>query len=282
MTVIDDPRYRRLLVEQNELIGFAMSSRFIELELVETQPGWPPDEYIITYTCKGIAGIDGNNQPIYSELHRVSLKFSEHFPMQEPYLKWLTPIWHPNIEHKEPHHVCTDNPKTWWAGKRIVEIVQFMGELVQYQRYYAELKPPFPIDREVAAWVREYAEPNQIVGPRKPVDDRPLLYSSIYRNSSAEETRPEVVESALSEEPQEVPTEVPVATTGVVPLRLDMITFGTQVPITAPLVRVLQGPMLGGSKILKCPQCGEEQTYLNAPNEPKAGACRECGTSLQK
>lgn len=280
MTLVDDPRYRRLLIEQNELIGLAMSSHFIQIEPVETQPGWPPDEYVITYTCKGISGIDDNKQPIYSEHHQVSLKFSEHFPMQEPYLKWLTPIWHPNIEHKEPHHVCTDNPKTWWAGKRIIEIVQFMGELVQYQRYYAELKPPFPIDREVAQWVREYAEPNQIVGPGKPVDKRPLLFHpSLYRNSlgipleNGETSLPEVPPAAATVPP-------PVAET--VPRKPDAMTFGAQMLIPDSPDLVLQGPVLGDSQVLKCPQCGEKQTAGNEPNEPEAGACKKCGAALRK
>jgi ubiquitin-protein ligase len=243
MTMIDDPRYRRLLAEQEELTEFAMGSQFIEIEPVESQPGWPPDEYIVTYRCRGIVGVDDDRQPLYDNEHKVSLKFSEHFPMQEPQLKWLTPIWHPNIEHKEPRHVCTDNPKTWWAGKRTTEIVQFMGELVQYQRYYAQLRAPFPIDREVAEWVREYAEPNRIIGPDKPVDNLPHAASPIHRitsdggpqNDDAGKLQPEAVEEST---PPEAPPKHDQPT-------VETMTFGTRVLLMDEHERVLKGPTLG-------------------------------------
>lgn len=231
--MIDDPRYRRLLAEQEELTELAMGSQFIEIEPVESQPGWPPDEYIITYRCRGIAGIDKDKQPVYGDEHRVWLKFSEHFPMQEPQLKWLTPIWHPNIEHKEPHHVCTDNPKTWWAGKRTTEIVQFMGELVQYQRYYAQQRPPYPIDQEVARWVREFAEPNQIIGPDNPVDNLPHAESSIHRITSDKDAQPDDAGTPPPEAAEE-----PASPT------FETMTFGTRVLLTEQPERVLKGPTL--------------------------------------
>jgi ubiquitin-protein ligase len=224
MIELDDARYRRLLAEQNELIGLAMNSPFIELEPVESQPGWPPDEYIITYTCKGIAAIDEDRNPVYSERHRVRVKFSEHYPMQEPYLKWLTPIWHPNILHKPPGHVCTDNPKTWWAGKRMVEIVKFMGELVQYKRYHAERIPPFPVDVEAAEWVLKYAEPNRIVGPNNPIDPRALENPPLYQG------QPAMPEASLPAN-KEVEREV--------------MTFGILVQTSDTPVRVMPGPALG-------------------------------------
>lgn len=243
MSMIDDPRYRRLLAEQEELTEFAMGSQFIEIAPVVSQPGWPPDEYIVTYRCRSIVGIDGDAHPIYAYEHKVSLKFSEHFPMMEPHLKWLTPIWHPNIKHTEPRHVCTDNPKTWWAGKRTTEIVQFMGQLVQYQSYYAQQRPPYPIDQEVAKWVREFAEPNQIVGPDKPVDNLPHAESSIHRitldyeaqNGDPKQHQPEAAEELPTPEvrpEQELPT-------------VQTMTFGTRVPLVDEPERILKGPTLG-------------------------------------
>jgi hypothetical protein len=73
--------------------------------------------------------------------------------MMPPRMKWLTPIWHPNIEHKEPHRVCIDN--TWWSpGRTMDKVVLMVGEMVQYKNFHADQTPPYPIDNEVATWVR--------------------------------------------------------------------------------------------------------------------------------
>jgi hypothetical protein len=104
------------------------------------------------------------------------------YPLKEPYLKWLTPIWHPNIDHLEPHHVCTNNVQNWFAAKPLAELVLAMGEMVQYKHYHARWVSPFPLDRLAADWVLDVAEPRGIVGPNKPLDDRPLLKAQRMRN----------------------------------------------------------------------------------------------------
>jgi len=46
------------------------------------------------------------------------------------------------------------------------DLCRQLFEMVQYKNYYAELSPPYPLDQEAAAWVREYAEPRGIVDKR--------------------------------------------------------------------------------------------------------------------
>jgi hypothetical protein len=170
-----DPRFARLAIEYTHLMNLAARSRFIKVEPVDVQPGWPPEKYVVTYTCKGIAGIDEGGAPIFSEFHQVSLYLGRDYPLREPYLKWLTPIWHPNIEHEEPHHVCTNYIQSWFSSKRLSDLVLIMGEMVQYKRYHAQWTHPYPIDRETACWVIDYAEPSGIITPERPVDRRPLI-----------------------------------------------------------------------------------------------------------
>ena len=107
------------------------------------------------------------------------------YPLKEPYLRWLTPIWHPNIDHLEPHHVCTNNVQNWFAAKPLAELVLAMGEMVQYKHYHAKWVSPFPFDRAAAEWVLEVAEPKGIVGPHKAFDERPLLRAQQMRNQGA-------------------------------------------------------------------------------------------------
>lgn len=175
-------RYARLAIEYTKLMNLAARSNFITIQPVEVQPGWPPEKYIITYSCRGIASIDSQGLPQASDFHQVSMYMGSDYPLKEPYLRWLTPIWHPNIDHLEPHHVCTNNVQNWFAAKPLAELVLAMGEMVQYKHYHAKWISPFPLDRAAAEWVLEVAEPKGIVGPHKPFDERPLLRAQRMRN----------------------------------------------------------------------------------------------------
>ena len=177
--VTNDARSARLQKEYTELMSLSKrGSRkggLINVEPVNYKDGCPVEEYIITFKCRGIIGTKNNKEPVYGDFHQVRLTLGSEFPVSEPYLTWLTPIWHPNIDHLEPHHVCTNNIESWWPGRNLADFAITLGEMVQYKQYLAAWRAPFPLDREAAKWVEEYAEKNGIVSPSKPVDKRPLL-----------------------------------------------------------------------------------------------------------
>ena len=169
-------RRARLQIDYGDLLNLEARSKFIQVLPQKPVPGWPPERYIITLTCTGFSGIRGDEQfPIPSDFHQFELYLSRDYPGKEPSLLWLTDIWHPNISHTEPRHVCTNAVQTFYAQKPLSELVLSLGEMVQYRRYHAKIEPPFPLDREVAQWVREVAEPNGWIGPDNPVDPRQLL-----------------------------------------------------------------------------------------------------------
>src|ERR1051325_1133299 len=169
-----DAKANRLREEYQKLLTLKRRSDFIGVEPVDVQPGYPPERYVITYTCRGIKAVDRFLEPIPSDEHRVEIYLID-FPVREPILKWQTDIWHPNIEHDGLRRVCTDNGKSWYSSKSLDLLVMGMGLMVQYRRYHAKWLPPYPIDKKAANWVLNYAEPRNIVGPDKPFDDRPLL-----------------------------------------------------------------------------------------------------------
>jgi ubiquitin-protein ligase len=181
-----DARFSKLSIEYEKLMNLASRSDFITVTPLEVVPGWPPEKYLITYSCLGISGIDEAGNPVASNFHQVLIVLGESYPYTEPYLKWQTPIWHPNIEHQEPHHVCTNNLQTWWAGKSLADLVISMGEMVQYKHYHARWEAPWPLDRVVAEWVSEYAEAKGFFNKEQPFDNRPLLREyKIRRNRKA-------------------------------------------------------------------------------------------------
>jgi ubiquitin-protein ligase len=97
-------------------------------------------------------------------------------------MKWLTPIWHPNINHLNGS-VCID--AAWWTASRSLDrLVVMLGEMLEYKNFHDDpTKPPFPWDPEAARWCREYRKTH----PKAfPVDERELLRPERVKLKAAE------------------------------------------------------------------------------------------------
>jgi hypothetical protein len=101
----------------------------------------------------------------------VEIYLHSQYPQRWPGMKWITPIWHPNINHLNGT-VCID--AAWWTASRSLDrLVLMIGEMVQYKNYHDDpTQPPFPWDPEAARWCRTYKlhHPDAF-----PVDQRELL-----------------------------------------------------------------------------------------------------------
>jgi ubiquitin-protein ligase len=169
-----DPRQHRLQVECEQLLTLNSDSDYVQVRPT-ARAGSAPEKYEVVFKCRGIASIDNLRNPNYSDYHVVSITCHEEFPSKPPNLYWSTPIWHPNIGH-DSKSVCI-NAAEWLGAMGIYDLCRQMFEMVQYKNYHAEDRPPYPLDRDVAAWVRDYAEPRGIVDKRRGiyVDDKPFV-----------------------------------------------------------------------------------------------------------
>ena len=124
--------YRRVqeLVDRSDLI-----------HIVSTE-GNPPDRYKIRFTVNGVEAVR-NNRPVLRDVHEVAVYLHAEYPMKQPQLKWLTPIFHPNIHVTGA--VCIG---AWWAAKTLDELLLTLGEMVQYKN----LDPKDPMNSKAAAW----------------------------------------------------------------------------------------------------------------------------------
>jgi len=169
--VEQSPRMRRLAADYERMRELAARSSMIRFEATPIRPGLPPERYIVIFNCKGIGSVDKRGQPKFSELHKVEVYLHNQYPQRWPGLKWLTPIWHPNIHHLNGS-VCLD--AAWWTASRALDrLVIMLGEMVQYKNFHDDpTKPPFPWDPDAARWCRAYRaqHPNAF-----PVDRRELL-----------------------------------------------------------------------------------------------------------
>ena len=171
-TLIDQsPRMRRLRADYQLIQELNSRSDMIKVNPVNPRPGLPPERYIANFKCKSIINVDRAGNPKYGERHQVEIYLHNQYPQRWPGMNWMTPIWHPNINHLNGS-VCID--AAWWAASRSLDrLVIMLGEMLQYKNFHDDpTKPPFPWDPEAARWCRAYREKHPDVFP---LDKRELL-----------------------------------------------------------------------------------------------------------
>lgn len=175
-----DPRQERLKTERRRLEKLNEESDYVRVEPLDVLNGSEPEHYRVTFLCRGIVGIDAAQSPLYGNRHQVEIACNDDFPADVPSLRWITDIWHPNIQHTGSKGVCVNKPE-WLGGMGLDDLCRMMFEMVQYKNYHAELTLPGPLDGVVAQWVRQYAEPRGIVNKNRGifVDDRPFTRPTV-------------------------------------------------------------------------------------------------------
>ncbi len=171
VTLDKSPRIRRLWADYQLMKDLAERSELIEFSAKSVHPELPPESYLVTYHCKGITGVDRLGKPKYGKHHQVEIYLHNQYPQRWPGMKWLTPIWHPNINHLNGT-VCID--AAWWTASRSLDrLVLMIGEMVQYKNFHDDpTQPPFPWDPEAARWSRAYRQEHPDIFP---VDQSELL-----------------------------------------------------------------------------------------------------------
>lgn len=182
------PRMRRLRADHKRMQDLAAQSDLIEFEAKSARKGLPPERYIVTYKCKGVVGVDKNGTPKLGNKHAVEIYLHNQYPQRWPGMQWLTPVWHPNINHHNGS-VCVD--AAWWTASRSLDrLVLMIGEMVQYKNFHDDpKKPPFPWDPEAARWSREYRKKNPDAFP---VDKRELLRPERVKLKSAKKSKAKI------------------------------------------------------------------------------------------
>ena len=127
--VSDSPRMRRLRADYELMQELSARTDLISVTAQSPRPNLPPERYIVTFKCKSIVGIDKSGNPQYSDHHQVEIYLHNQYPQRWPGMKWMTPIWHPNINHLNGS-VCID--AAWWTASRSLDrLVIMLGEMLQ-------------------------------------------------------------------------------------------------------------------------------------------------------
>src|SRR5262249_31887751 len=97
------------------------------------------------------------------EKHHVEIKLGSSYPRTIPEIRWLTPIYHPNIS--EIGMVCLGGYGTHWVPSvQLDELCTMLWDMLRYHNY--DIRSPY--SRDAALWVAQ----QQLI--RFPTDGRPL------------------------------------------------------------------------------------------------------------
>ncbi len=143
--------------------------------------GNPPQQYHISFNGKGLWRDRGKVKVL--DHHRVEIKLGASYPRTMPEIRWITPIYHPNIS--EIGMVCLGGYGTHWVPSvQLDELCVMLWDMVRYHNY--DIRSPY--NRESALWV---GRPDDVSVPdrRRPLRDLRAAQGAWLRRPKARRAR---------------------------------------------------------------------------------------------
>lgn len=153
----DSPRLRRLRNDLAALERLKAESSVFDFRA----QGEPPHLYRIRFKGKGLHRDGGKVKPL--GMHEVEIKLGSSYPRSMPEIRWLSPIYHPNIS--EIGMVCLGGYGTHWVPSvQLDELCLMLWDMARYHNF--DVRSPY--NRDAALWAG-----NQTAVPF-PTDARPI------------------------------------------------------------------------------------------------------------
>ena len=153
----ESPRMRRLRNDLAALERLQSESSVFRFKA----HGKPPHHFLIHLKGKSLYRLRG--QVHAHDDHRIEIKLGASYPRTIPEIRWITPIYHPNIS--EIGMVCLGGYGTHWVPSvQLDELCNMLWDMARYHNY--DIRSPY--NRDAALWV---ASQTKFLFP---MDPRPL------------------------------------------------------------------------------------------------------------
>ncbi|AQZ09152.1 UBC11 (YOR339C) [Zygosaccharomyces parabailii] len=155
------------LVPEGHSVVKRLQSELVQLMMSPT-PGlsaFPTDEYDLKNWSAMIVGPEGT--PYESLKFKLSLQFPDAYPYVAPKVKFVTPMWHPNVDMSG--NICLDILKDQWSAVYNVQTI-----LLSLQALLEEPNNNSPLNAVAAElWDKDMEEYKRRLASRyeEPVDD---------------------------------------------------------------------------------------------------------------
>ncbi|GAC1470171.1 MAG: hypothetical protein NVSMB9_15000 [Isosphaeraceae bacterium] len=153
----ESPRLRRLRTDLAAMERLCAESSVVRFH----GSGKPVQQYRVTFHGKSLARARG--QTILVERHEVEIKLGASYPRTMPEIRWISPIYHPNIS--EIGLVCLGGYGTHWVPSlNLDELCGMLWDMARFHNY--DIRSPY--NRDAAIWVSQQTKYHF------PLDARPL------------------------------------------------------------------------------------------------------------
>ncbi len=167
-TAYESPQMRRLRSDAAAMARLAEESSILRFR----PSGDPPDRYLVEFHGRSLAR-DEDRRIVVRDKHQVSIKLGASYPRTMPEIRWLSPIFHPNIS--EVGLVCLGGYGTHWVPSLFLDaLCGMLWDMARYQNY--DIRSPY--NREAALWAANQAAFGFPIDPR-PLRDRRVAQGRI-------------------------------------------------------------------------------------------------------
>ena len=132
--IVDErERIRALVADHQDMQDLVSWNSHISFE---PNSSHAPTRYIVTFDYRSFSGLkaDGHTPQISTD-HRVEIILGADYPRRAPNVRWLTPIFHPNIS-PETRDVCLGViMDRYLPGLGLARLVTMLAEMVQYRNF---------------------------------------------------------------------------------------------------------------------------------------------------
>jgi ubiquitin-protein ligase len=108
-----------------------------------------PTRYEITFHCPSFVGLgDDGHTPLIGEEHRAEIILGADYPRRSPRVRWLTPIFHPNIRNSDGAVCLGVLMDRYLPGLGLRRLTTILSEMVQWRNFDVTSA----LNREAAEW----------------------------------------------------------------------------------------------------------------------------------
>ena len=137
----ESPQTRRLKHDFAAMLKLRDESSILRY----TSSGTPVTRYLVEFRGRSLARERG--KVVYQDRHEVEIKLGVSYPRTMPELRWITPIYHPNIS--EIGLVCLGGWGTHWVPSlHLDELCNMLWDMARYHNY--DIRSPY--NRDAALW----------------------------------------------------------------------------------------------------------------------------------
>lgn len=194
---------QRLEIEKQQLLDLASNNSSIQIE----NDSSAPREFKITFTVQSLADFESaSSEWVKAEFQEIELVLPISFPEDPPEMRWLSPIFHPNVS-LSGYLDCADIGLEWSADMSLLVICERLWDISRFAWVDIDAANNYAAKRR---WSEgEFEVPTD---PRPLADDVSIKLANVISyqatNPSAPRPRPRVKsDSVFSIQDSTIPTE---------------------------------------------------------------------------